>query len=241
MYTAVIFCLSNPDVAVPHNTEAAKEEFAAIVTKLQALISQKLDDVESLETLKTNCLQLNVTTHSTPIQFFVEDEQKRISSLQSVEDLFGFLQHYWSWCDFDMLKHFIKLAGVEEAIQMLETHDFVTNWQLDVKGSYRMIKHSKEDMSRVVITFGESCKTVTKENYKKFKSKLLDICKLHSYAVHFNGEVFSSGSLKLVWYIPTVAVPSTTKALKEAKPDELIREGIIFAQVADKIILDKTS
>ena len=231
--------VKNPDIIVSQSTETAGEEFATMVSKLQALITRKFVDIESLQTLKTNCLQLNATVHPSPVHFFNGDQQKRIQTSQSIDDFFDLLLHYWSWCDFDMLKCFVSFTGVEEAVQMLETYDYMTNWRVDVKVNSK-INSSKEDMSRVVMIFEESWDTLSKEDYKKFKSKLLDFGKLHPYAVYFNGEVFHN-SLKLVWYIPTVAVPSTTIALREAKVDELLREGIIFVQVADSIILDKTS
>jgi len=235
----VFHSVENPDIIVSQCTETATEEFAVMVSKLQALISLKFEDEESLQTLKTNCLQLNTTVKPSPVYFFNDNQKKRIQSSQNVENLFNLLQHYWSWCDFDLLKHFIGSTGVEEAVQMLETHDYMTNWRVDVKDDSK-VKSNREDMSTVVMAFDQSWDTLSKQDYKKFKSKLLDFGKLHPYAVCFNGEVFH-GSLKLVWYIPTVAVPSTTEALREVTADELLHEGIIFVQVANSIILDNTS
>jgi len=235
----VFLPVENPDIIVSQCKETATEEFARMVSRLRALISLKFENVESLQTLKAHCLQLNVTDHPSPVHFFNGDQQKRIQSLECVQDLFDLLQQYWSWCDFDMLKCFISSTGVEEAVQMLETYDYMTNWRVDIKVSNK-IKSYRENISQVIVAFDESWNTLSKQDYKVFKSKLLDFGKLHPYAVAFDGEVFQ-GSLRLVWYIPNTAVPSTTNALREARADELLHEGIIFVQVADSIILDKTS
>ena len=223
------------------STQMAEEEFAIMLSKLIALLSIKYSKREELQQLLVKCTRLTVT-NETPYVFLIgSNKNVKFGSLNSIHDMFTFFESQWSWCDFDLLKHIVKLSNVAEASQLLGTYDYMTEWKLDLQKEDKM-GVSSQAMSylfcKVEIVVDESCDHLSKQKYEDLKSKLLDYGRVQNYSLYFNGEAFQP-LLKLFLYIPINAAKSMTRALEQSKR-ELSEERFVFIKVGDTVLFDNT-
>jgi len=224
------------------STQTAVEEFAVMLSKLLALLSFQYSKLEELQQLLIKCMQVTMTTDfETSSTLLINSEQKiRFGNLTSIHNMFMYFQQHWSWCDFDLLKHIVKLSDVKEASQLIETYDYMTEWRIELKEESGIVSNQvmPYHFCKVVIMTNESCDHLSKQQYRNLKSKLLHLGKLQEYSLFFNGEAFKP-SLKVYMYIPANVAEDMINALKQAKR-ELSQVGFVFIKVGDTVLVDKT-
>lgn len=224
------------------STQTAGEEFAVMLSKLLALVSFKYSKPEELQQLLVKCMQVTMTTNSeTSSTLLISSEQKmKFGNLNSIHDMFMYFQQHWSWCDFDLLKHIVKLFDVKEASQLIETYDYMTEWRIELKEEGGIVSSQvmPYHFCKVVIVTNESCDYLSKQQYRNLKSKLLHLGKLQEYSLFFNGEVFKP-LLKVYLYVRANVAEDMIKALKQAKR-ELSQVGFVFIKVEDTVLVDET-
>ena len=175
---------------------------------------------------------------------FVEEKMQRIVNAKCVEEIFGYLDLYWSFLSPDLLEYILNELGEPRGIQqmsklVIKVEKFRKVTQLKVFWKVESVDPASQPvdtqiMQLVTVHKPESLSgSSTLEDVEKFRRKFAITYTIDKVALCISK--ISPGSVKITWFIPSSIADQLLSDIKK-HPERLERLHLLSASIGSRTV-----
>lgn len=177
---------------------------------------------------------------------FLNDRLSDIMNAESIELVFGYLNLYWNFFDYNLLEHIIKKFGsirlkkeMRKYVKCLSDFRKATTLQQLIERWQGLRAEPPPDFSEITMQLTKKASECTLEELEQLRQRTCKECRFKPFVLMLAKA--EEGSLVIVWHLPSVLVPEFQLALcgmrcffEEHKITRLAVDGVcIFSEQLD--------
>lgn len=213
--------------------EPATDQFSTVV----ANIAKELNDCIKYNTQKIDRIHRQLTTGKNKV-IFSESEASKIQSCRSIFGLFNVMHPYWNWSSHRLLFTIIKIVESSQAESMLSEFESKINYQMKLKDVHEHLRKFKvpapTGCSKMIAIVNKDYSTITLKEGLQIEELVLK----HLGQAQPSDCCGSQSLLRMMWYVPDIAVDSLCSKAFQHKKD-LIAKSFLLLQIGNTLIIDE--
>ena len=149
----------------------------------------------------------------------MKGEKIRIKKAKNVDEIFDILDPYWSYVDYDLLEHIIKVFGTSDLqeemrkyiaeLEQFEKKTTVHDFSLAIQEEVVIPAH----FGKLAVKLKKDSKSFTLHDVRQFKKSVENESSLKEYTLLFRGR--SSNSVKIIFAFPPEAHAKLLEVFKD--------------------------